>query len=205
METNPTGAPGAPISDPAAPVTDAGIHELPQPASQPTEISSNGHAAPNAGSLRAAIQANRAAAEQRTTIELPIPGYSGAGVGLVATYQAIPWEKTRAISRVAAKLPDGPARELQEAADTLAAACVAVTAVIGDQHVPVGDGLNQALARYLDDTAISETGRQAVFEVFGDPVRIVFAYGQYMMWRNGVDTAVDEELVGESAAPGSSS
>jgi hypothetical protein len=145
-------------------------------------------------SIQARIRAARAAKQAQTTVEIRIPGYRAAGVELFGVFRALSWEQSKQIGSTALNsVSDESDRELYEAADTLAAACVKTVAVIdGERHdlPPLG----VELARYFDDTADPQNPRQAVFLIFDDETRVVLTYSTYAQWRADVDLSVDRGI-----------
>lgn len=160
-------------------------------------------------SLRDKVQARRAALQKDRTVTLDVPGYEGI---LRARYRVLSWKEIGKIGERVAKIKDLDAaqRELWAAADTLVLASEAVYDAAldkdrkSDDDPPEGPKWCPQLAHDLGFPD-PQVPRVAVFAIFARDTQIMTHYQTLMGWQDGENVEVDEELVGESAPPESSS
>lgn len=152
-------------------------------------------------SLRDQVQARKRALTANVTEVFDVPGYTGI---LKARYRILNWPEIRKI-RDRAELDakgDDAVRELYVAAGQLVAACEEVIRADSDNSTGMKWGV--ALAHELGFPEATSP-RQAIFAIFPRDTWVVTHWQQLVAWWADEGEGMDEQLVGESVPPASSS
>ena len=168
-------------------------------ASQTLSITSPAPVAAAPSSLEAAVAQRRAQLQAESTIKIPVPSWDGK---LVAEYRPLDWKATRG---ALVQMGEQSISETTTAANMLLEASVNVYFIDGDKVEELGPWADAyeklGFAGTPERPIAARAALMAPKMVFARDTQLMAHFGTFQEWQNGVDAAVDEQLVGESEAP----